>query len=74
MNSFSKLVSSYTKDISRLQNLVNNLEEYQKVVPEKKVEKVKKDESSNILYILYIALGILVLLIFFLKEIRANRD
>ena len=59
IETFTKLVSEYKNDKNRLQNLVNDLEEYQQSVP----EKITNDEqSSNSSFKLYIILGCLLFL------------
>jgi hypothetical protein len=72
IDSFSKLVSEYKNDRSRLQDLVNNLEEYQKNIPEKITNKsdykVSQNNSLNIMYVIFGLILLMIILIYGYKR------
>ncbi len=69
IDSFSTLISEYKDDKGRLENLINELEEYQKSIPEKLTnenENVETEDSkSNSNIIMYVVFGALLLLLLF---------
>ena len=66
------MVSEYKNDRSRLQDLVNNLEEYQKNIPEKITNKsdykVSQNNSLNIMYVIFGLILLMIILIYGYKR------